>query len=283
MKSFIVVLLGLFSVAVSAQTPAKIVRLWGPKNPAPTHQVVSEAETIDEHGFVRNIHQAEMLIFPACPNVANSGKAFILMPGGAYAGASMKWEGTAFAELLNPIGVTVMVLKYRMPNGNHRIPMEDAMQALQMARDSAAVWGGYSGDKIGVMGFSAGGHLAAALSVYADPAYSILFYPVISADQGKGHDYSMQQLTGGNAELMDYYSLEKHAHSKIPKTLIIHCSQDNAVPLASSEVYRAALIKQGVEVTSVVYQSSDHGFGLHPRFGQSRDMQKVLTQWILGL
>jgi acetyl esterase/lipase len=140
--------------------------------------------------------QANMVCYlPANP----SGRAVVDLPGGGYTHLAMQHEGHNWAEFFTAKGIAFFVLKYRMPNGDRNIPLGDAYEAFRLVRDSAQVWGINASD-VGIMGFSAGGHLASAVSTHAPddarPDFSILFYPVISMDERVSHVWSCRNFLG---------------------------------------------------------------------------------------
>ena len=138
------------------------------------------------------------------PHDHNTGRAVLALPGGAYSHLALGHEGHEWADFFNQKGITYVVLKYRMPNGNKDIPINDALEAMKILRDSADVWNINPYD-IGIMGSSAGGHLASTIATCAPftlrPNFQILFYPVISMQEKKTHKGSMQSLLGPNPSI----------------------------------------------------------------------------------
>ncbi len=165
-----------------------------------------------------------------------TGRAVVVCPGGAYWIVAMQHEGTDWAEYFNQQGIACFVLKYRLPHGNRQLPIGDAMAAMKMVRDSADVWHVNPYD-VGIMGSSAGGHLASTISTHADfahrPNFSILFYPVISMDEKKGHAGSAKNLLGKewhNPELVKEFSNQLHVqrHLTPPAILLLANDDDRA-------------------------------------------------------
>lgn len=251
--------------------------LW--EDMKPTHSTtLAEAESVDDRGFVANVNRGELFVYPAKGH--NSGKAVVICPGGAYYGLSMESEGAAFGRWLSENGITVGVLKYRTPGGVAQVPLEDARRGFDILRQNGAKWG-VDTTKIGVMGFSAGGHLASTVTVRDNPSFSVLFYPVISCSEEFGHKGSFLNLTGGNTNLNAFYSNELHVTKETPPTLLLHCADDDAVPLKNSQVFQNALIKNGVLSELVVFPSGGHGWGMND-FKYQREMKSVVLNFILN-
>jgi acetyl esterase/lipase len=228
-----------------------------------------------------------------------TGAAVIICPGGGYGILAIDHEGYNVAKRFNEFGVTAFVLKYRLPSAlimeDQSIgPMMDAEQAIYKVRKEAAKWG-IDPNKVGIMGFSAGGHLASTLTVHYDdvkvenkekislrPDFSILIYPVISFSQF-AHQGSAVSLIGkdGTAEQKDYFSSEKHVTSNTPPTFLVHANDDNGVPVQNSMMFNEALVKNGVKAEMHLYQGGGHGFGLNNRT-TSDDWFERLKNWMLA-
>jgi len=223
--------------------------------------------------------------------------AVVVFPGGGYSHLAMYKEGKKVAEWLNSLGVTAFVLKYRLPSDlimkDQTIgPLQDAQEAVRILRSNAKEWN-IDPTKIGVLGFSAGGHLASTLSTHyqdkvydsttisARPDFSILIYPVISMEDGITHNGSKTSLLGANAskELIDKYSNEKQITSETPKTFLVHASDDKAVPVENSIYYYLNLKKNNVPVEMHIYEKGGHGFGLGT-VGTHTDWSKACAKWL---
>lgn len=209
-----------------------------------------------------------------------NGAAVIICPGGGYGVLAIGHEGYAVAKKFNEIGVAAFVLKYRLPSDEIMLdksfgPLMDAEQAIYLVRKNASRWN-IKADKIGVMGFSAGGHLAATLTVHYDdvkiknaeklnlrPDFSILIYPVISFGEF-AHQGSVEALLGkdGTEGQKDYFSAEKHVTKNTPPTFLVHANDDPGVPVQNSLLFNEALVKNKVKAEMHLYQSGGHGFGL---------------------
>jgi acetyl esterase/lipase len=207
--------------------------------------------------------------------------AVIILPGGGYSHLSMDKEGTKVAQWFNSLGVTAFVLKYRLPSDlimkNKTIgPLQDAQEAVRYVRSNAAKWN-IDPNKIGTIGFSAGGHLASTLathfndkvyeskfSISACPDFSILIYPVISMENGITHKGSQTSLLGKDPsqKLIDDFSNEKKITSETPPTFLVHASDDGAVLPENSINYYLALKKNNVSAELHIYEKGGHGFGL---------------------
>lgn len=208
-----------------------------------------------------------------------NGAAVVICPGGGYAHLSMDKEGRLPALWLNNLGVTAFVLKYRLaPQYSQPAPMQDVQRAIRMVRSHAKEWG-IDPDRIGVWGFSAGGHLASTAATHFDqglsgsdpidsvscrPNFAILSYPVISMEPGVTHSGSRNNLIGKNPDsaLADLYSNEKQVTAKTPPTFLFHTGQDTAVVPENSIRFYKALLQNKVPAEMHIYQNGPHGVGL---------------------
>ena len=207
--------------------------------------------------------------------------AVIICPGGGYSYLVMNNEGTEVARALNKQGIAAFVLKYRLPNDlimkNRSIgPLQDAEQAIKTVRDRAKEWN-IDTTKVGIMGFSAGGHVASTASTHYKnvvipnkektnlrPDFSILIYPVITFQDSILHKGSKKALIGENAsaEKTAEYSNELQVNKDTPPAFLIHCSDDKVVPVANTINYYQALKNSGVKAEMHIYATGGHGFGL---------------------
>ncbi|MEY4085235.1 MAG: hypothetical protein RL074_1022 [Bacteroidota bacterium] len=221
----------------------------------------------------------------------------LIFPGGGYSHLAMYKEGQKVAEWLNSLGITAFVLKYRLPSDlimkdKTIAPLQDAQEAIRIIRRNAKEWN-IDPTKIGVLGFSAGGHLASTLSTHyqekvydADttssrPDFSILIYPVISMEDGITHSGSKNSLLGENAgrNLIEKYSNEKQVNADTPKTFLVHASDDKVVPVANSINYYLNLLQYNVPAEMHIYEKGGHGFGLG-REGTNKDWPKACEKWL---
>jgi len=240
-----------------------------------------ESDTVIDKGIliVRNISEPAYRYF----RVKEDGvkrPCVIICPGGGYSIAAAGHEGTDVARYLNSIGINALVLKYRMPNDANQpdktiAPLQDVQRAMYLTRTNAAAWGIDAG-KIGVMGFSAGAHLAASLAThYADvkipmeqtvslrPDFQVLLYPVISMTD-IGHRGSRDNLLGKTPTetQIRYYSNEQQVNSVSPPAFIVHANDDKVVPVQNALLYYKALRDQKVEAKLLLFDKGGHGFGM---------------------
>lgn len=194
-------------------------------------------------------------------------------------------EGYDWAPFFNNKGIAVIVLRYRMPDGDPSIPVADAEAALKTVRDSADTWH-LNPDDIGIMGFSAGGHLASYIATNAEPSirpsFQILFYPVITMDKAYTHMGSHDNLLGedANAELEYLYSSEKLVTDETPRAFIVHCNDDNLVSPVNSINYYAALHRHHVPASLHIYPTGGHGWGIRESFPHKEEMMHELSTWL---
>ena len=221
-----------------------------------------------------------------------SGRAVVDCPGGGYSHLAMDHEGHQWAEYFNRQGIAFFVLKYRMPKGDRNIPLSDAYQAMRTVRDSAAVWH-INKEDVGIMGFSAGGHLASSVSTHAEydarPNFSILFYPVISMDERITHKGSCVNFLGEerktNPQLVKEWSNDKAVRRHLtPRAIILMSSDDEVVPPVTNGVaYYSAMRNEGNECTMHVYPTCGHGWGFRDAahgFPYHEQMLNDLTSWL---
>lgn len=231
-----------------------------------------------------DIEQPSLRVFLPAPELA-TGRAVIACPGGGYAHLAMAHEGWDWAPYFNKQGIALIVLKYRMPDGNPSIPFSDAEAAIKTVRDSADVWNLNPRD-IGIMGSSAGGHLASTLATHARPElrpdFQILFYPVITMDKSYTHKGSRERLLGKDpsAELEKKYSNEKQVTEATPRAFIAYSDDDKAVPPANGVNYYLALHKKNIPAVLHIYPSGGHGWGSRESFRYNKEMLADLTAWL---
>ncbi len=230
--------------------------------------------------------KAQMVCFlPTAP----SGKAIVGVPGGGYSVLSNTHEGYLASDWLNGQGISYFVVNYRLPNGDRTLPISDVENGIRIVRDSAAVWGINPHD-VGIMGFSAGGHLASVISTHAAfdvrPDFSILFYPVISMDEAVSHKWSCRNFLGEegqkNPELVRDFSTQNAVRRHLtPPALIIMASDDRLVPPVTNGVqYYSAMRNAGNECAMYIYPTGDHGFGFGPWFKYHDQMLTDIGNWL---
>ena len=233
--------------------------------------------------------KAQMVCFlPENP----SGRAIVGIPGGGYSMLSNSHEGYLASEWLNKRGIAYFVVNYRLPNGDRTIPIGDVEKGFSIVRDSASVWGIHPRN-VGIMGFSAGGHLASVISTHSEyevrPDFSILFYPVISMDERVSHKYSCQNFLGTEGqkdkELVRKYSTQNAVRRHLtPPALIVSASDDRLVPFVTNGLeYYKAMRNAGNQCAMYVYPSGDHGWGFGTFFKYHNQLMTDIGTWLDNL
>lgn len=277
-KIFTTALLMLVTV-LWAQEPIELP-LWPEKMPNSNGLTGKQEDLFG--GRVANVTHPSIYVYPASkPN----GKAIIMCPGGGYARLAMNHEGHDMAQWFNSQGITYIVLKYRMPNGHHTVPITDAEQAIRLVRKHASEWK-VNPQCIGIMGASAGGHLAASLAtLYSSketrPDFQILLYPVITMTE-QTHGGSKKNLLGSQStdELVKKYSLEMQVNSQTPPAFITLSSDDKTVPPANAINYYSALLLHQIPASLHVYPIGGHGWGFRDTFPYKRQWTDELEKWL---
>ncbi len=221
-----------------------------------------------------------------------TGRAVVCCPGGGYSHLAVDHEGHQWAPWFNRQGIAFFVLTYRMPKGDRTVPMGDAQQAIRTVRDSAAVWAVNPYD-VGIMGFSAGGHLASTVSTHSEfdcrPNFSILFYPVISMNDREGHRGSAHNFLGEEGvkdeQLVKAFSNQNAVRSHLtPPAIILTASDDRTVPVVTNAIpYYTAMRKAGNNCALYVYPTGGHGFGFRDSWTYHDQMLTDLQQWLQTL
>lgn len=270
MKKLFLSLFALISLMASAQEKFEML-LWNP-----------EAKDVKLDVKDLTCDPGITVYRPAKPN----GIAVIMCPGGGYAHQAINHEGHDMASWFNSQGITYVVLKYRLPQGDPMIPLSDAEQAVRILRTHAGEWG-INPAKIGIMGASAGGHLASMLSThYSDslsrPDFQVLLYPVITMDPSFSHGGSRTNLLGKeiSPELEEKYSNEKQVTSSTPQAFIVLSSDDRTVKPANSLSYYSALIANKVPASMHIYPVGGHGWGFRDIFPYKREWTGELEKWL---
>ena len=231
-----------------------------------------------------DIEQPSLRVFLPAPELA-TGRAVVACPGGGYSHLAFEHEGCDWAPYFNKQGIALIVLKYRMPNCDRTLPISDAEAAMKLVRDSADVWNLNPND-IGIMGSSAGGHLASTIATHAKPElrpnFQILFYPVISMTAGLTHRGSREALLGKNpsAEAIAQYSNEQHVTAKTPPALLFHSDDDTVVPSMNSVVFYQALKKNKVPAVLYIFDKGGHGWGMRNNFEYHNQWTNLLANWL---
>ena len=274
MRKFFLSAAMFFASLLSAQTPIQVKLAEG--------KVVDEKPHIKGWVNADEYTEATLTIYPSQkPN----GQAIIACPGGGYAGIATTHEGHDMAAWFNTQGITYAVLHYRMPYGNHEIPLSDAHQAIRYMRMHAAQWNIH---QLGIMGFSAGGHLASTAATHFDeetrPDFQILFYPVITMGDYT-HQGSRNLLLGKNPseELVKLYSNELQVNEQTPPAFIMHSSDDKTVPVQNTINYYLELCKHGIPASVHFYPMGEHGWGYNDTFPYKSQWKYELEKWLREL
>jgi len=255
-----------------------------PEGPADSNGITEEEQFLRKD-FMVKISEPRMYVYPA-PAKNNSGTAVLICPGGGYTGVSVIKEGEEIAQWFNKLGVNAFVLYYRMPNGHHEIPLKDAQTAMEIIHKRAKDWQ-IDKSKIGIMGFSAGGHLAATAGTRLSaknnrPDFMILAYPVITMDSVVTHRGSRQNLIGKKPEevLVKLYSNELQVTAKTPPTFLFHAEDDKAVPVQNSLLFVDALKANKVPVEIYTFPEGGHGIGMRPTNPEADKWPVMLENWM---
>ena len=238
------------------------------------------------------------------PEEKATGAAVVICPGGGYGFLAMDHEGHQIAQWLNSLGVAGFILKYRHRNSGagygHPAPLQDAQRAISMVRSRAKEWN-INPNKIGILGFSAGGHLASSAGTHFQKRYSdakdpidrvscrpdflILIYPVISMTEWFTHRGSRRNLLGDNPDknLVENLSNEKQVTAETPPTFLVHTNEDKGVPAENSIYFYLALRKAKVPAEMHIYQKGRHGFGLGQKHGAVSSWSLRCEEWMRGM
>lgn len=240
----------------------------------------------DEPRMIK-IDNPKMTVFLPAKNLA-TGRAVVAYPGGGYHFHATGHEGFDWVPFYNNLGIAYAVVEYSFPNGNKSLPYNDAIAAIKLVRDSAEVWHINPHD-VGVMGSSAGGHLASTVATHADsltrPDFQILFYPVISMDKKITHKGSRNRLLGENAKEADVleYSNELKVTKDTPRAIMLLSDDDKTVDPDNSVRYYNALHAAGVSASIIIYPTGAHGWGYKRAFKYHDAMLAQLTAWLKEL
>ncbi len=258
-----------------------VIPLW-PEGKAPGESGLKEE--MPNEGYYKNTTTAELWVYLPDKAKAN-GKAVVICPGGGYHALVIGREGVAPSEWFNEMGIAGIVLKYRMPNGNPDIPKSDVLKAIETVRERAAEWG-IDPAKIGVMGYSAGGHLASMASTHFTspknrPDFAVLIYPVVTLKEGLGHMGSRYNLIGREYKpaLVAEYSNELKVTEATPPTFIGFSSDDKTVDPRNGTLYYDALKGAGVKECELhIYPSGGHGWPAPFRYED--EYRAALSRWL---
>jgi acetyl esterase/lipase len=261
----------------------KILKIWPEGIPGSLNNTsYTEQGVVKKNSLALYFKVTDPTISVFLPPVEKAnGMAVIICPGGGYGALAFDYEGIDIARWLNDNGIAGIVLKYRLPSDQIMLnkslgPLQDAQEAIRIVRRNADQWK-ISRNKIGIMGFSAGGHLASTLSTHysdkvyevadttsARPDFSLLIYPVISSNVSFTHAGSMKNLMGENPQdsVAKFFSGELNVNAKTPPAFLVHAANDNVVPVKNSIVYFESLVTYNIPSELHVFQKGAHGFGL---------------------
>lgn len=259
------------------------VKIWPDGLPNSNGRDLTEPYNDEAGNYEPRIH----VFLP--PKEKATGRAVLCIPGGGYGTVCYDVEGGSWAPYFLERGIALIALKYRLPFGSYAsVPSSDAFEAMRIIRRHAAEWN-IDPHKVGVMGHSAGGHLAATVATLArddaKPDFQILFYPVITMDKRYTHMGTHDNLIGRDAgpELENYYSCEKQVRPGNAPALILTTDDDETVPSENSVNYYLALKNAGVDASLHIYPSGSHGFSHHKWFRSHDVMISDLFSWIASL
>ena len=280
--------------AIAMQAQDLTIKLWD--NATAPHSNHLTGGKKDEGGVrYSNTTEAVLYIYEADEEKA-TGQSIVICPGGGYWLVAIGHEGHDFGCWFAENGITAAVLMYRMPNHRPEVPLEDAAEALRYMKEEYAPAHGIT--SVGIMGFSAGGHLAASTAVGAlefngdkshraslRPDFAVLFYPVITGDALYAHKGSFDNLLGSDrtAELTDRYSAEKLVSATTPPTFMALSDDDGGVPPANSIRFYNALKEHKRPASIHIYPSGGHGWGFRDSFKYKSQWQQSLLEWLEGV
>jgi acetyl esterase/lipase len=272
---------------------ARVIPLW-PEGVPGAKPNAGEERIVD--GRIYNVQAPTLSYFPAPADVA-CGTAVIVCPGGGYARLAVAKEGSELTRHLSALGVSAFVLKYRLAEYGHPAPLQDVLRAIRLVRSRAKEFG-VRPDRIGVMGSSAGGHVAASAATLYDapegrtgaaldvtsarPDFVALLYPVITMRPPYAHQGSRQNLLGEHPAdaLVDRLSVETQVTRDTPPTFLVHTFEDASVPLENSLLFFQALRRAGVPAEMHLYEKGPHGFGTSAGLGPTSDWPRRLEDWM---
>lgn len=242
---------------------------------------------------------SSLTLFTPDPSL-NNHHAVIICPGGSYRYLGIKHEGYQVAEWLSEQGFTAFVLKYRTGMGGHHHPamIEDLQRAIQIVKQDATQYG-IDPTKVGVMGFSAGGHLVGTSAIYYDedflaplgiqhqislkPAFAVMIYPVVTMKGDLAHKKSRKNLIGDlkKVDLIEKFSLEQNLHYQVPPIMIVHAEDDSVVNVGNSDNFVEQLKLRKIPHLFLRYKSGGHGFGLKPKKGGAiAEWPSIFIDWV---
>lgn len=295
LKLAALLLLATSLLVAAAPADSTVIKLWPEGVPGARPDLPGEKT---ENARVSGVTDPTLTYVAPAVDRPN-GTAVIIAPGGGYVRLSFDREGLQYARWLSTLGVSSFVLKYRMQEFGHPAPLQDVVRAVRLVRSRAAEFG-LDPARIGVMGSSAGGHLAASAGtlfdhpdaqvgptpdpVSARPDFLILMYPVITMEEGVTHAGSRRALLGANPtpEKLALMSLEQQVTSATPPTLLIHTQEDAAVPIENAIRFFQALTRAKVPAEFHAFERGAHGMGMRADLGTSSDWPARAAEWMRG-
>ncbi|MFT7776005.1 alpha/beta hydrolase [Roseateles sp.] len=295
-------LAGLLPAFLPAAAAPAVLPLWPEGVPSAVRADTAAArgdigaERMDANGSIANVSQPTVTVVPPAVDRPN-GTAIILCPGGGYSVLSAAREGQQYAAWLSTLGITTFILKSRLQEWGHPAPLQDVLRALRLVRSRAAEFG-VDPKRIGVMGSSAGGHLAASASTLFDhadgrtgaaldsisarPDFAILVYPVITMTAPAAHAGSRKALLGAapGPALLTQLSVEQQVTAATPPTLLLHTQLDRTVPVQNSLLYYEALTRAGVPAELYVFEQGGHGIGMRDGLGNASAWPRRAEDWL---
>lgn len=294
----------LFIIISNVSAQDTIMSLW-PKDKIPSHLKSDEKEVHKRNGVLRISKVQEPTIEVYLPAESNAtGQGVLIFPGGGYGILAYDWEGTDIAKFLNGKGIAGIVVKYRLPSSKsqtdkHNVPLIDAQRAIRLVRSKADDFN-IDPTKLGIIGFSAGGHLASTLGTHFDekahvpideideqsarPDFMALGYPVITFGDFT-HKGSRTNLLGEDPkpEMIAHFSNEKQVTENTPPTFLFHATDDKGVPVENSLLFFQALKNKGVSATMHIYPEGGHGFSLARNDTHLRGWTERMFEWMESL
>jgi len=261
-----------------------------------SQQTISIWETDNTTNRIKHV---EIIAYIAENNP--NGLSVIICPGGSYRYLAMRKEGTKVAEWLQNNGITAFVLRYRVgfPN-KYPAMIQDLQRAIQYTKTNHSTFG-IDTCKLGIMGFSAGGHLAGTAATYYQtnfmedlgiktdvslkPAFVAMIYPVVSMTEDFTHKKSRHSLLNKHCspDLLNYLSLEKNVHPGMPPVFMVHCTKDKTVDFRNAQYYNDALIRNGIPCEFIIYNEKGHGFGINPDSSRAPSWINRFIPWLRNI
>lgn len=293
----IVYLIFFFMLIFQLAKAQNVIKLW--PNGTPGEVVSPKPEETFDGRRVRYVSEPTLTVYLPGRDI-NTGAAVIVCPGGGYSIEAIDHEGYEVAEFLQAHGIAGIVLKYRLPYGHSELPLQDAQQAMRLVRFHAEEWS-INPLKVGIAGFSAGGHLASTLSTHFDsgnkdatdpvgkigcrPDFSILMYPVVTFKEEWGHMGSRENLTGKTLDwkIIHNFSNELQVTAQTPPAFLALADDDAAVKPRNSIEYYLALKREGIPAELHIFKEGGHGFGMH-KTGKAHDQWPLMVvEWMKAM